>query len=455
MLIVQVNMFDALGGAEKVARDLHRAYLAGGHESWLAVGRKRTSDPRVVVMPNHFAARAWPRFWWRIHHHLQPYYGRAVGWRMLCRLVHALAEPEGVIDRWRGVEDINYPGTWRLLETTPQRPDVLHCHNLHQKYFDLRALPWLSRQVPVFLTMHDAWLLSGHCAHSFDCERWKIGCGQCPDLSIHPPIRRDATAFNWKRKRDIYAASRLHVATPCRWLMSRVEQSILAPGIVESRVIPYGVDLDVFCPGDKQAARAALDIPHDADVLLFAASGIRKNVWKDFETLRQTIGRLADRRAEKRLLFVALGESAPAEQIGRAEIRFVPFVEEQREVARYYAASDIYVHAARADTFPNAVLEALACGTPVVATAVGGIPEQVISLPLSQATGRDSATGVLLPVGDVAAMSAAVACLLDDDRLRGRLGDAAAADARRRFDLKRQVRDYIDWYSEVLGPVTR
>jgi hypothetical protein len=55
------------------------------------------------------------------------------------------------------------------------------------------------------LTLHDAWLLSGHCAHSFDCQRWKTGCGECPDLDVYPASPRDATACNWRRKREILA----------------------------------------------------------------------------------------------------------------------------------------------------------------------------------------------------------------------------------------------------------
>ena len=110
--------------------------------------------------------------------------------------------------------------------------------------------------MPTVLTLHDAWLLSGHCAHSFDCERWKTGCGECPDLTIEPAIRRDATADNWVRKRDIYARSRLYVATPSPWLMGRVEQSMLAPAVEQARVIPNGVDLSVFRPADKRSIRA-------------------------------------------------------------------------------------------------------------------------------------------------------------------------------------------------------
>jgi len=86
------------------------------------------------------------------------------------------------------------------------------------------------------LTLHDAWLLAGHYAHSFDCNYWKIGCGSCPDLSIYPVIRRDATAYNWQRKAEIYRTSRLYAFTPSQWLMDWVNQSMLKPGAVASKV---------------------------------------------------------------------------------------------------------------------------------------------------------------------------------------------------------------------------
>src|SRR5262249_35811923 len=150
-----------------------------------------------------------------------------------------------------GIEDFRYPGSRRLLQLTPQQPDLVHGHNLHGGYFDLRILPELSAQVPVVLTLHDAWLLSGHCSHSFDCERWKTGCGRCPDLTIYPAIRRDATASNGRRKRTIYQRSRLHVAAPCQWLMDKVNESILALGAVETRIIPNGVDRTTFHPAER------------------------------------------------------------------------------------------------------------------------------------------------------------------------------------------------------------
>ncbi len=352
-----------------------------------------------------------------------------------------MANPGHALDWWRGTEDFDYPGTWRLLDLPPERPQVLHCHNLHGSYFDLRALPWLSGQLPVVLTLHDPWLLSGHCGHSFDCERWKTGCGRCPDLTIYPAVRRDATASNWQRKRDIYSRSRLRIATPSRWLMRRVEQSILSAGMVDARVIPNGVDLDVFHPADREEARSQLGLPRDAQMLLFAANGIRSNIWKDYVTMRAAIAKVAARLSDEKILFVALGEEGPTEFIEGAEIRFVPYERDPRTVARFYQAADVYLHATRADNFPLTVLEALACGIPVVATEVGGIPEQV----------KDGQSGFLVPPADAASMATAVDALLSDDALRRRFSAQAARDAGERFDLNRQAEEYLKWYQEFLG----
>ncbi len=457
--ILQVNTVDVAGGAEKVACNLLHAYRARGHDAWLAVGHKRTDDPNTLAIPRGDRGGGWRRFWWDVQARLQSPAVRVPGAWRLTRLVGALAQPHRLLASYRGLEDFGFPETWRLLGLTPQPPDIVHCHNLHGSYFDLRALPWLAQQVPVFLTLHDAWLLSGHCAHSFNCDRWTTGCGDCPDLSIPPSIRRDATAYNWRRKQATYAQSHLYVATPSRWLMRKVERSMLKVAVAEARVIPNGVDLASFHPGDKKEARSALNIPQDVRMLLFAANGIRQNPWKDYRTLRTAIALIAELLYGQHVIFVALGDDAPAETVGRAEVRFVPYQNDPSAVARYYQAADVYTHAALADTFPNTVLEALACGCPIVATAVGGVVEQVKGLwipdlPLPHPDLNkcviDEATGLLVPLGDAHSMAAGIERLLKDEPLRRQLGMNAARDARDRFDQQRQADRYLEWYRHIV-----
>jgi len=426
MRILHVNSSDLGGGAERVAALLCREARADGHAARLAVGRKLSDDADVIAVPDAGAGGPWRRFW----------LGRGAG-----RLARGLADPLRVVDRALGREDFRYPGSHGLAGLAGSPLDVLHLHNLHGGYFDLRALPELCRRQPTFITLHDPWLLTGHCAHPFECVRWGQGCGNCPDLEIYPAIRRDATAGNWRRKAAIYRHSRLYVATPSRWLMEMVERSMLFPGVVEARVIPNGIDLGVFHPGDRARAREQVGLERDDLVVLFAAKALQRNRFRDHRTLRSAIERVAAGLPGRQLTFVALGERGVGDESVRAPIRFVPFQSDPRAVARYYRAADLFVHATRADTYPNVLLEAGACGTPVVASEVGGIPEQIVA-------GR---TGELVPPCDDEALSAAIVKLLDDGALRRSMGARAAAESLRRFDAGRMAGDYLAWYSSVIS----
>jgi glycosyltransferase involved in cell wall biosynthesis len=466
MRILQVSTYDiAAGGAESVAWHLFQKYRRLGHASWLAVCVRNSDDQNVFLFQQGTPRNLWHQLCMAVAGALQPLVGRVKGVGRAQHIVKKLSQPLQWL-RWElGHEVFAFSGTECLLDLLSKDPEIIHCHNLHSPnipgaggsgYFDLRILPELSQRVPVILTIHDEWLLSGHCAYTLGCERWKMSCGHCPDLTINPAIQRDATAYNWRRKREIYAKSRLYVATPSRWLMQRVEQSILSPAIVEGRIIPYGVDLSIFHPVDSRAVRATLSIPQDTMVLLFTANNVRQNRFKDYQTIRTAVAQVAERLCGQDMLLLALGADAPAEQIGKAKVRFIAYQKDPRAVARYYQAADLCLHAAKADNFPNTVLEALACGKPVVATAVGGIPEQLKGLqsvgcrmPELNRYEMNEATGVLVPPGDTGGMAASIAQLLTDKFLCRSMGENAARDARERFDLQRQAHDYLEWYEHL------
>lgn len=440
MNILNINTTDIGGGAEKIAQTLHFGYRDGGHSSSLAVGSQLDICGDTISIPNDKCRPGYTRFVLSIVNSLAAYEGKCPGVGRLRRILTWLAHPVRSISISQGKEDFDYPGTRHILDCLSALPSIVHCHNLHGRYFDLRYLSELSNRVPVVITLHDEWLFTGHCACTLGCERWKTGCGECPDLSISPSIARDATAYNLSRKKAIFLNSRLYIATPSNWLMDKVRKSVLVPAIVSSKVIHNGVDLDIFKPACKTAARSAVGIDDKARVLLFTAYGVRRNKFKDYATLRNAIGLVAQRLPDVDLHFLAVGDTAEQEQIGRAIITFVPYSSDSLVVASYYQAADIYLHAANSDNFPTSVLEALACGTPAIATSVGGIPEQIVH----------GETGFLVPPKDPEGMADHICRLLSDDAKLRSMSSAAADYARLHFDKNRMIEEYLNWFSEIV-----
>lgn len=324
-----------------------------------------------------------------------------------------------------------------MLELLPQRADILHCHSLQRGYFELEALPLLSRQIPTVLTLHDAWLLSGHCTHPFGCERWRTGCGLCPDLSIPPALLRDGTARNWRRKRDIFRQSRLWVAADSRWLLDKVRASMLSH--IDARVVYPGIDLTIFHPGDRAQARAELGLPPEAKILFFVAHRARSNPWKDFALLRQVLEQVKERIAGEVILLVG-GDPGGESLTVQEGIWLAPPLATSTELARYYRAADLYVHATHVETFGLTLVEAMASGLPVVATRTAAIPEVV----------SDGESGYLATPGDAAEMAERVVALLNNAEQRQEMG-LRAQQSSKQFDVNRTIDTYLEWYQEILA----
>lgn len=213
------------------------------------------------------------------------------------------------------------------------------------------------------------------------------------------------------------------------------------PGRVE--VIPPGVDLDRFAPGSRAAARERLGLPADARV---AVAVRRLDPRMGLGVLLDAWPTVAGRLAGPSLLLVG-GEGplraeleARVAQVGLAgRVRLLGRVAEE-ELALLYRAADVAVVPTLAlEGFGLVCLEALACGTPVVATDVGGLPEALAGLP-----GQP-----LIAAGDAGALAARLVGALDGS---APLADAAACRAHaQRFTWGRAVARHRALYARVTG----
>jgi glycosyltransferase involved in cell wall biosynthesis len=432
MRILLLNTVDHGGGAAGVAFNLYRSYRHHGHDARLLVGFKYGNENTVSQIDPY----AHTSFWAPLSALGEQWVRRLPKFRGQYRLMLWLrrtAWPRRWVDHRRGLAEFNYPYSYHLLDDPDWRPEVIHAHNLHGNYFDLRALPYLSQQVPVVWTLHDAWAIGGGCAHfvHLNCTPWQSGCAECP--LDGPAI---ATAENWKQKREVYAHSKLAVATPSQWLMDLVEKSGLNPW--RTRVIPNGVDLRIFKPSDQLEARRTLRLPSDAFICLFVAPrGDKPDPHKDYKTVEEVVKNLLADVPSRNLFFVCLGGDEKFN--GDSRFKYPGHVSEPHLVALYYQAANVLLHAAKVDTFPSVVIEAQACGVPVIASAVGGIPEQVV----------EEHTGFLIPSGNSDLMAQRVKQLMNHNNLWRQMSLAAAKHAKRFFSLECQVEAYLQWFEKL------
>ena len=139
-------------------------------------------------------------------------------------------------------------------------------------------------------------------------------------------------------------------------------------------------------------------------------------------------------------MFLAIGDDGPVERLGRLTVHHIGFMKSQRELSETYQAADVLLHAAHQETFGIVLAEGQACGLPVVATRVGGIPEVV----------SDGKSGFLVPPQDPVAMAGAINRLQADPQLSQRMSLAARTRAEAKFSLQQMIDRYRSWYEEVL-----
>ena len=242
---------------------------------------------------------------------------------------------------------------------------------------------------------------------------------------------------------------------PTRWLYTRATARIVTTGealrqelitrnqFPANRIIsiPTGIDTGYFVPGDRMAARARLGLPSEG-VFIGIVATLRS--WKGHRYLIEAFAGLEDKRA--RLVIVGDGpmRDALVELIDTLNLRErVIMPGNQRDVLPWFQAMDIFALPSYANEgVPQAILQAMACGLPVISTTIGGIAEAV----------QDGITGVLIEPHSVEKLSAELRSLLQDKHRRDRLGVAAASHARTNFGREHMLDAMEAVFREVRVP---
>jgi glycosyltransferase involved in cell wall biosynthesis len=300
--------------------------------------------------------------------------------------------------------EMDLAAAWRLSRLVKQlRPDVVHAHDPHGVAMAALALS-MSTQAPTP----------------------PLVAARRVDFHL-----RGSALSRWKyRQVDCFICA-----------SDAIRQLLLADGVEPERTVTVheGIDLGRVDAAPRINLHEELWLPHHAPLVGNVAALVPH---KGQRHLVEAAALVVREVPDARFVIAGEGELRPAleRQIKERRLeKHVLLAGFRPDVLSLHKAFDVFVMSSVTEGLGTSLLDAMACAKPIVATAVGGIPEVVV----------DGETGFLVPPRDAEAMSGAIVRLLTDEALRRRMGDAGLARVRNRFSAERMVQETLDVYERV------
>ncbi len=249
--------------------------------------------------------------------------------------------------------------------------DVVHLHWINQGFLSLKNLKQLtSLAKPIVWTMHDTWPCTGICHNPRECTSYQTLCKGCFFLQNHGD-EPDLSSRIFRKKKAIYEEALMSFVGCSRWLTNLARQSALTKS---KRVvnIPNPIDMICFRPLDKMACREALGLPKEKHLVLFGAL----NVTDERKGVAYLLRALPLLNHSVELVVFGQVKHEIQERIP-VPIHSLGYLTDETKIVSLYNAVDMFVTSSLDENLPNMIMEAMACGTPCIGFATGGIPEMI------------------------------------------------------------------------------
>ena len=408
MKVIHLSYSDNLGGAANAAFQLHRGLLSIGVESRMLVANINSSGEGIFQCPANQKDKPNPLVErWKNHKKLKAQKrlfkeGRPTTYT---------SEPHS---------EYNFQEVAWLLEWA----EVINLHWVAGLVDWEKHIHLLAQFAPLVWTLHDQNPISGI---------WHFQ----PNEAENTNALQELNAQIISKKAKVIAElpeNALTAVTPSKWLTNEVINSRVMKQ-VKAHTIPYGIDITTFQPRDKTSTRYELAIPNDRFILGFIAHDIN-DPRKGLDILAAALQNLPT-DYKVRILVMSLG-CGKALEFNSIDSRHLGLSDSPAFVSKFYAALDVFICPSRQDNLPNTVLEALACGRPIIGSDVGGIPDMIQSGVTGWLTNSEDSK-------DLQANIIKVFKLWEDDKLNS-LSEEIRITAEKRYTRDKQAGSYLELY---------
>jgi glycosyltransferase involved in cell wall biosynthesis len=420
MKITHVSTLDIQGGAARAAYRLHRGLVGLGQHSRFFTVHKASTDETVhrlgVVSEATDLA----------HRSLQ---------RLQRDYIDAQRTPLS-----NTLFVLPYPGYDLTAQPAIRAADIINLHWVTRLQSPTTLNRLLQLGPPVVWTLHDMWAFTGGCHYSSGCDGFERDCQPCPQLRADPHGLAAAVLGDKLAVLD----PRPTVVAPSRWLAAAARRSRLFRD-TRIEVIPYSLETETFAPAPKAEARHHLGLGADTMTLLAGADNgneRRKGFHVLVEALRICAADPHFRERERRGTIALLWFGTPPDGLDLLPLPALALgrITADERLRLIYSAADLYLLPSLEDNLPNTMLEAMSCGTPVLAFDVGGVPDVL----------EDHVTGRVVPAGDAPKLAQAILDGLRDDNARRKMSEACRRAMEVSHAMDVQARRYLDLYRDLL-----
>lgn len=414
--VVHVSASDSCGGAARGAFRLHQALRKNGEDSHMyvlnqdskgsAIHRYQPPDGLLPRLQRMFR-KEYLRFIQKPYQHRRP---------QSCEHFRDDRSPYG--------NDL-----WDQMPAA----DILNLHWV-AGFIDYRKFFSLAATTPVVWTIHDMNPFTGGCHYDLGCGRYEGKCGVCPQLGSVKEY--DLSRRIHRRKQQALRQldpEKVRIVAGSYWLAAAARKSRLFSDF-NVTTIHYGLDPTAFRPRNRMALRASLEIPESAFVVLFAADELH-NQRKGLPLLLKALQQMAGQRE---VYLLSVGDGACTLNTPFVHIHLGRFTSDDM-LSIFYSAGDCFIIPSLQEVFGLTALEAMACGTPVIGFATGGIPDMV----------KPGRTGLLAESNDVGDLAEKIFWMMEHPEETRRMGRNARALVEREFTVANQARKYSSLYEEL------
>jgi glycosyltransferase involved in cell wall biosynthesis len=421
--IVHISTADIEGGAARAAYRLHKGLQEIGEESLMLVRDKACIEDSVLeILPDSGSESSGDE---------------ELSNESVIQNYYIDANRTKLSDT---VFSFPYPGYELCDLPEVQRSDIINFHWIARFQSPVTLQRVLALGKPVVWTLHDQWAFTGGCHFSAGCEKYRSDCQGCPQLGEDP---FDLPAAVLCDKVECFQEGNLTIVSPSRWLAECAKASWLFRKY-RVEVIPYSLDSTVFRPVPRAEAKASLGLVAESIVLLFGSmSSTEKR--KGFELTAAALGRcLKDRRFKQmvdsgHLEVMCFGFPGDGLKSVGMPVFSLGYIRDDEKMNLAYAAADAFILPSLEDNLPNTMLESMSCGTPVIGSRVGGIPDLV----------REGVTGRLVAPDDEQQLAEAILSVTTNPERFEVMGRNCRRLIEKEYSATVQAQRYLRLYEEL------